>query len=180
MNSSAKLNDDPRPHPSLSWTNQDNLNVHKTCKTTIKDILSKFGRKQWWFGREIKNRVETELDKSKQRTRFKRSALTWHPLGPVTPMDAPRVWWYDIVEVLRKIRIFDRIFDVSRYQQIYQRRKELAIFETTVKEQILKWSLYDPSLITLSPTWHYHTTPTHATLHIATQYQLNNTGKKIG
>ena len=53
-------------------------------------------------------------------------------------MDAPRVWWYDIVEVLRKIRIFDRIFDVSRYQQIYQRRKELAIFETTVKEQILK------------------------------------------
>ena len=27
---------------------------------------------------------------------------------------------------------------------------------------------------------YYHTTPTHATLHIATQYQMNNTGKKIG
>ena len=30
------------------------------------------------------------------------------------------------------------------------------------------------------PSRHYRTTPTHATLHIATRYQMDNTGKKIG
>ena len=37
-----------------------------------------------------------------------------------------------------------------------------------------------PIIITLPPMRHYHTTPTHATLHIAILYQMNNTGGKIG
>ena len=35
-------------------------------------------------------------------------------------------------------------------------------------------------IITLPPTRHYHATPTNATLQIATQYQMNINGKKIG
>ena len=141
----SRLNNDPQPAPfslKLYSTNQDKSNTKNTFKTTIKDDLLKFGRKQWWFWKETKNLVKTEQNNWSNELVSNAPAFSWQLFGPVTPMNAPIVWWYDFVEVSRKIRNLLWTFWCFLLPMT---KKSQLFFKTTIKKQstkspLRKWS----------------------------------------
>ena len=76
----------------------------KHSQTTIKDILLKFGRKQWLFGKEITRIELNQIKNWSSKLVSNAPILSCHLSVPMTPMNYLKMRWYDFAEVSRKIR----------------------------------------------------------------------------
>ena len=135
--------DDSRPStPSLSlqlyWINQDKFNPKTFTKLRLMMLCWSLGENNDDPGKKSRIELKFNFQKSKQRTRVKNPNLSCHLSKPMTPMNTPRLWWYDLIEVSRKIRKFWWTFGVSLATNDEEGQ---AIFETTVKKHFSGFTL---------------------------------------